>query len=82
MGLSADEQKLLDELTAKASQPDADEEFEIEIFDGGKGARIPFRHGKSWLESNFGISIGAPAPAGGGGQPGGGPGGGGAKDGK
>lgn len=71
MGLSADERKLLDELTAKASQPDADDDFEIEIFSGDKGARIPFSKGARWLFSEFGIGE-PPAPAGDDGTSGGG----------
>jgi hypothetical protein len=55
MALSADEQALLDELTRKASEPDADGDYEIEIFSGDKGARIPFSKGQKWLLDNFGI---------------------------
>lgn len=62
MGLSADEQKLLNDLTARASEPDADENWEIEIFSGDKGARIPFSKGKDWLFREFGIGE-APAAA-------------------
>jgi hypothetical protein len=54
MALSSDEQKLLDELTAKAAAPDADD-FEIEIFSGDKGARIPISKATKWLSDNFGI---------------------------
>jgi hypothetical protein len=53
--LSADEQSLLDELTAKASQPDADDDWELEIFDGAKGARLPISKAGNWLYQNFGI---------------------------
>ena len=71
MGLSDDERKLLDELTARASEPDADDEFEIEIYSpDGKGARIPFRKGKNWLYDTFGIGD-PPGAAGGDGSPGG-----------
>lgn len=64
MGLSADEKKLLEELTAKAKEPDVDESFEIELYDtnAGKGARIPFSQGKKWLFDTFGIGE-APAAA-------------------
>lgn len=63
--LSADEQKLYDELTARAAAPDEDDQFEIEIYDttAGKGARVPFKQGKGWLFQTFGIGE-APAPAG------------------
>lgn len=60
MGLSADEKKLLEELTLRSQQPDA-EDFEIEIFDGSRGARIPFSQGSKWLHEVFGIGD-APAP--------------------
>ena len=64
--LNADEQKLLDELTARAAAPDEDDDFEIELYDtnAGKGARIPFSKGKGWLFDTFGIGE-APAAAGG-----------------
>ena len=57
MGLSEDEKKLLAELTEKSKAPDVDENFEIEVYDttAGKGARIPFHKGKSWLHETFGI---------------------------
>jgi hypothetical protein len=55
--LSAEEQKLLDDLNAKANEEDPDDKFEIEIYDTsqGKGARIPFSHGKKWLFDTFGV---------------------------
>lgn len=65
MALTADEQKLLDELTARAAEPNADDDYEIEIFSGDKGARIPFSQGKGWLYKEFGIGD-APAPPAGG----------------
>lgn len=70
MALSDDEKRLLEELTAKANEPDADD-FEIEVYDtqAGKGARIPFSQGKSWLFSTFGIGEApASAPSGDGGE--------------
>jgi hypothetical protein len=54
MALTEQEQALLDELTRRASAPD-ESDFEIEIFSGDKGARIPLSHGKQWLADNFGI---------------------------
>lgn len=62
--LNEDEKKLLAELTDRANAPDEDDDFEIEVYDttAGKGARIPYRKGKSWLHSAFGIGE-APAPA-------------------
>jgi hypothetical protein len=62
MALSADEQKILDELTAKAAEPDADSAYEVEIFSGEKGARIPISEARDWLRENFGIGA-APAAA-------------------
>ena len=63
MGLSADEQAQLDALQAKASEPD-DDEFEVEIYDeNGRGARLPYRKGRSWLQQHFGIDL-EPAPEG------------------
>jgi hypothetical protein len=75
MGLSADEKKLLEELTAKAKEPDAPES-EIEIWDGSKGARVPFSQGSKWLFDNFGIGEAPAPPEGGQGGDGGGDGGG------
>ena len=66
--LNDDEKKLLEELTARANEPDADDDFEIEVYDtsAGKGARIPFSKGKSWLFDTFGIGESPAAPEGGG----------------
>jgi len=63
MGLTPDEQKLLDELTARAAEPDA-ADFEVEIFSGDKGARIPLAHAKGWLYKEFGIGEPPTPPAG------------------
>jgi hypothetical protein len=65
VALTGDEQKLLDELTAKASAPDADDEWELEIFDGAKGARLPISKAAGWLHQNFGIgdAPASPSPA-------------------
>ncbi len=67
MALNDDEKKLLAELQERANAPEEDDDFEIEVYDtnAGKGARIPYRQGKSWLHSTFGIGS-APAPAEGG----------------
>jgi hypothetical protein len=55
--LTDDEQKLLEDLTKKAQEEDPDEKFEIEIYDTnqGRGARVPYSHGKKWLYDNFGL---------------------------
>jgi hypothetical protein len=57
MALTEDEKKLLADLSKKAEEPDADDDFEIEVYDttAGRGARIPFKRGKNWLYDNFGI---------------------------
>lgn len=57
MALNADEKKLLEELNARANEPDEDDDFEIEVYDtsAGKGARIPYKKGKNWLHATFGI---------------------------
>ena len=70
MALNDDEKKLLEELQQRAAAPDEDDDFEIEVYDtnAGKGARIPFKQGKSWLHETFGIGQ-APAPAAGGEEP-------------
>jgi hypothetical protein len=62
MGLSAEEKAQLDALTAKANQPDDEPDFEMEIYDGAKGARVPYSKGRSWLQTNFGIDL-DPDPA-------------------
>jgi uncharacterized membrane protein YgcG len=73
MALNNDEKKLLEELTARASAPDEDDDFEIEVYDttAGKGARIPYGKGKNWLHEVFGIGEAPAAPGGGGGDGGG-----------
>lgn len=63
MGLTADEKKLLEELTAKDAEPDADETYEVEVYDtaNGRGARLPYGQAKTWLFESFGIGT-PPAP--------------------
>jgi len=57
MALTADEKKLLEELTEKSKTADPDEAFEIEVYDtaNGRGARIPYSQGKKWLFENLGL---------------------------
>jgi hypothetical protein len=57
VALSKEEQEQLDALTAKASEPEPESDFEMEIYDGPKGARIPYSKGRSWLQNNFGIDL-------------------------
>jgi hypothetical protein len=63
--LTDDEQKLLDELTARANEPDAADDYEVEVYDtgAGKGARLPISQAKSWLYENFGIGEPPAQPA-------------------
>lgn len=61
MALTPAQQKMLEDLTALAEAPDADD-FEIEIFSGDKGARVPYSKAASWLHAEFGIGE-APKPA-------------------
>jgi hypothetical protein len=65
VALTDDEKSILEKLTAKAKEPEHGNDHEIEIYDtkSGKGARIPFSAGASWLYSTFGIGE---APAAGG----------------
>jgi hypothetical protein len=57
MALSDDEKKLLAELQAREAEPDFDpDDFEVELYnEQGRGTRIPYKRGKSWLYENFGI---------------------------
>jgi hypothetical protein len=59
--LTAEQQAKLDELTALAAADD-DDDFEIEIFEGDRGARLPYRKGKSFL-AKLGIDVGDPPAA-------------------
>lgn len=63
MALTPDEQATLDALTKKMSEPDADD-FEVEIFSGDKGARLPLKAAANWLHKEFGIGEAPAAPAG------------------
>ncbi len=69
--LTDDERKLMAELQARDAAPDEDDQFEIEIYDtaAGKGARLPYARGKSWLHDVFGIGDAAPPDAGPAGAP-------------
>jgi len=60
--LTPEQQAQLDQLTALAAADD-DDNFEIEIFEGDKGARVPYRKGRGWLERTFGIDVGDPPAA-------------------
>jgi hypothetical protein len=54
--LTDDEAKSLEALLAKKDAPDEDD-FDIEIFEGDKGARVPYSRGRSWLQRTFGIDL-------------------------
>jgi hypothetical protein len=62
MALSAEEQAQLDALTEKANAKDPEPDFEMEIYDGPKGARVPYSKGRKWLQDNFNIDL-DPDPA-------------------
>jgi ATP-dependent RNA helicase RhlE len=57
MALTEDERALLADLQRREAEPDEGDDFEIEIFDGQRGARIPFKQGARWLRDNFGIGL-------------------------
>lgn len=40
-----------------AADDNADDDFEVEIQDGDKRARVPYSKGRSWLQSAFGIDL-------------------------
>lgn len=64
MALTADEKAALEELQRKAAEPDADENYEVELYDtaAGKGVRVPFSQAKKFLYENFGIGEPPAAP--------------------
>lgn len=59
--LTPEQQKQLDDLTALANSPDDDDDFEIEIVNGDRRARVPYRKGRSYLQEHFGIDLDPPA---------------------
>lgn len=59
MALTPEQQAQLEELNKLANEPDEDEDFDIEIYDEhGRGARVPYRKGKDWLNKHFGVDLG------------------------
>jgi hypothetical protein len=60
--LTDDEQKLLDELTARASEPDADD-YEVSVWNGDKGVTLPVSKAAAWLHEHFGIGDAPAAPS-------------------
>lgn len=61
MALTEDERKQLEALQAKESEPDADDDFDIEIWDeNGAGAKVPYSKGRKWL-ARFGIDVEEPS---------------------
>lgn len=52
--LTADEKRLLDELSAKAAAEDEDYEVWIKN-EKGQETRVPFSQGRNWLRDAFGI---------------------------
>jgi hypothetical protein len=65
MALTDEEKAQLEALTAKANEPDDNEDFDIEIWDEhGAGAKVPYSKGRSWL-ARFGIDVDPPTDDGG-----------------
>jgi hypothetical protein len=62
--LTPEQAKQLKELQAAADAPDEDD-FDIEIWAGDRGARVPYSRGRSWLRDTFGLDVGDPPAAGG-----------------
>src|SRR5277367_4273468 len=62
MALSDEEKAQLAALIEKDKAPDPDSDFEIEIYDGPKGARLPYSRGRKYLQDHFGIDL-DPEPA-------------------
>jgi hypothetical protein len=56
MALSDEEKAQLAALMEKEKQADPEDDFEIEIYDGAKGARLPYSKGRSFLQQ-FGIGL-------------------------
>jgi hypothetical protein len=54
--LTAEKRAELEAMLAADDQDDADD-FEIEIRDGDKAARIPYSRGRSYLQQHFGIDL-------------------------
>jgi hypothetical protein len=59
--LTPDQARALADLQALADAPD-DEDFDIEIWEGDKGARVPYSKGKGFL-AKLGIDVGDPPAA-------------------
>lgn len=56
--LTAEEKKLLEDLTARANEPDEEEDFEVWVKnDKGHETRVPGRRAAGWLKENFGITL-------------------------
>jgi hypothetical protein len=56
MALSDEEKATLESLQRKATEPDKD--FDVEIWDdSGRGAKVPYSKGRSWLQKTFGIDL-------------------------
>jgi hypothetical protein len=60
--LTPEQAQQLADLQAQADAPD-DEDFDVEIWEGDKGARVPYSKGRGWLSKTFGIDLGDPPAA-------------------
>jgi hypothetical protein len=61
--LNDDEKSLLDKLLKKQDEPD-DDDFEVELWNGDKGAKLPFSKARKFLSDAFGVDLGEPPDAG------------------
>lgn len=60
--LTPEQAQQLKDLQAQADAPDEDD-YDVEIWDGDKGARVPYSKGRGWLSKTFGIDLGDPPAA-------------------
>jgi hypothetical protein len=58
MALSDEEKATLVALQAKENEPEAIDDFEIELYTPeGHGARVPYAKGRGYLQQHFGIDL-------------------------
>jgi hypothetical protein len=58
MALSDEEKATLAALQAKENEPEATDDFEIELYTPeGHGARVPYAKGRGYLQQHFGIDL-------------------------
>lgn len=59
MGRKEDLQSQIEKMQEELAGMDDGDDFEIEVWEGDKGARVPYSKGKSWFERTFGIDLDA-----------------------